>query len=128
MVQQHGRKWSHAANVAASLLAATRYVQARGGAPDNGVGAQLEALHRQCLQQARQQGKFDIAERADEYLDWEQVQRVRVAGRSGAGTRRRSYGRPDPQARKGRHGAAPPRRPASRPSWRCTHPQARRIP
>ena len=79
MVQQHGRKWSHAANAAASLLAATRYVQARGGAPDNGVGAQLEALHRQCLQQARQQGKFDIVERADEYLDWDQVQRVRVA-------------------------------------------------
>ena len=79
MVQGHGRKWSHAANVAASLLAAARFVQARGGAPDKGAGGQLEALHRQCLQQARQQGKFSIAETPAEYLDWDDVQRARVA-------------------------------------------------
>lgn len=80
MVQGHGRKWSHAANVAASLLAAARFVQARGSAPsDRGAVAQLEALHRQCLQQARQQGKFSVAETPDAYLEWDDVQRARVA-------------------------------------------------
>ena len=79
MVQGHGRKWSHAANVAASLLATARFVQARGSAPDKGAVHQLEALHRQCKQQARQQSKFDVAETPAEYLDWDDVQRARVA-------------------------------------------------
>ena len=39
------------------------------------------ALHRQCKQQARQQGKFDVAGTPAEYLEWvwDDVQRARVA-------------------------------------------------
>ena len=79
MVQQRDRKWAHAANVAASLLAVARFVKARGSAPDKGAVAQLEVLHRQCKQQARQQGKFSVAEKPAEWLDWDEVQRARVA-------------------------------------------------
>jgi len=79
LVQTRGRKWSYAANISSSLLAAARFVYARGGVPDNGVVAQVASLHSQCSAQARTQSKFDVAEAPDAYLDWDGIQLVRVA-------------------------------------------------
>ena len=80
LVEKHGRKYSYVANIAASLLAVARFVTVRrGGSPDSSVVAELSALHLQCCQQARKQKKFDLAEKPAAWLDWDEVQRVRVA-------------------------------------------------
>ena len=80
LIEKHGRKFSYAAKIAASLVSVASFVSVRrGGSPDSGVAAELSALHLQCRQQARQQDKFDLAERPDSWLDWDSVQRVRVA-------------------------------------------------
>lgn len=42
-------------------------------------------MHRQCRQQARQQDQFDVSGKA-EFLDWEAVQRVRVAAEKALGS------------------------------------------
>ena len=47
--------------------------------------AQLAALHRQCKQQARQQDQFDVGGKTD-FLDWEAVQRVRLAAEKSLGS------------------------------------------
>ena len=36
-------------------------------------------MHLQCCQQSRTQSKFDLATKPDSWLDWDDVQRVRVA-------------------------------------------------
>ena len=83
LVEKHERKYSYAAKMAASFVIAAKFVASRrttttaNAAGDTPV-AQLAALHRQCRQQARQQDQFDVGGKA-EFLDWEAVQRVRVA-------------------------------------------------
>ena len=79
----HGRKYSYAAKLAASFVAVASFVashRASGGdAPTVQSVAQLTALHLQCRQQARQQDKFDLAEKPEAWLEWDAIQHVRVA-------------------------------------------------
>ena len=81
LISQHGCKYSYCAKIAASLVAASNFAAscrpAAAGTPTS--LAQLSALHLQCRQQARQQDKFDAAEKPDSWLDWDAIQRVRVA-------------------------------------------------
>ena len=80
LVEKHGRKYCYVANMAASLVAVASFVSVRrGGSPDSNVVAELSALHLQCCQQARKQKKFDLSEKPAAWLDWDEVQRVRVA-------------------------------------------------
>ena len=90
LVEKHGRKYSYAAKMAASFVIAAKFVASRRTATTaNAAGdtpvAQLAALHRQCRQQARQQDQFDVSGKA-EFLDWEAVQRVRVAAETALGS------------------------------------------
>ena len=90
LVEKHERKYSYAAKMAASFVIAAKFVASRctttaaNAAGDIPV-AQLAALHRQCRQQARQQDQFDVGGKA-EFLDWEAVQRVRVAAEKALGS------------------------------------------
>ena len=80
LTDKHGRKYSYVAKIAASLVAVASFVGVRrGGSPNNGIVSQLFALHKQARQQARQQAKFDLAEKSTNWLDWDAVQRVRVS-------------------------------------------------
>ena len=80
LIEKHGRKYSYGAKMAASLVAVASFASVRRGAsPDSSVVAELRALHLQCCQQARTQSKFDLATKPDSWLDWDDVQRVRVA-------------------------------------------------
>eukprot|EP00966_Prymnesium_polylepis_P288097 6654091-Prymnesium_polylepis.1 len=80
LIEKHGRKYSYGAKMAASLVAVASFVSVRRGAsPDSSVVAELRALHLQCCQHTRTQSKFDLATKSDSWLDWDGVQRVRVA-------------------------------------------------
>ena len=83
LVETHERKYSYAAKMAASFVIAAKFVASRrttttATATDDTPVTQLAVLHRQCRQQARQHDQFDVVGKA-EFLDWEAVQRVRVA-------------------------------------------------
>ena len=79
-VQDEGRKYSYLSNCVGSFLAAARFVvaQRRGQDPSDAVET-LAALHRQCLQQATRESKFTTADKPAAWLDWDAIQRVRVA-------------------------------------------------
>ena len=79
LVEQQHRKYSYAAKMVGSFLAAARFASVRRAGKYNGAVAQLEALHQQCLQQGRIQDKFDVAKKPAAWLDWNSVQEVRVA-------------------------------------------------
>ena len=76
---EQGRSFKTCANHLGSYLAVARFVAARNPKTPAGPLAELEALHAQCKQQARQQDKFDAAKKPAAFLDWEGVQRARVA-------------------------------------------------
>ena len=79
LIEQHRRKYSYVATIAASLIAAASFMTMRreAGRPDNGAIAQLKALHLQCRQQARKQDKFDVAKKPTSWLTWDAIQLVR---------------------------------------------------
>jgi len=80
IVHQHARTWAYAARFLSSFVAAARFVVAqRGGQDPNGSIAKLMALHGQSTQQARIESKFSLAEKPAGFLEWDAVQRVRVA-------------------------------------------------
>ena len=80
IVHQHARTWAYAARLLSSFVAAARFVVTqRGGQDPNGSIAKLTALHGQSTQQARIESKFSLAEKSAGFLDWEAIQRVRVA-------------------------------------------------
>ena len=80
LVDEHKRTWSYTARVLSSFVAAVHFVVSqRGGQDPNGAVTKLEALHAQSGQQARIESKFSLAEKPSGFLDWEAVQRVRVA-------------------------------------------------
>ena len=88
LVEKHQRKYSYAAKMAASFVIAAKFVASRRTtttATDDVPVAQLAALHRQCSQQARQEDQFDVG-RKMAFLDWEAVQRVRVAAEKALGS------------------------------------------
>jgi hypothetical protein len=86
LVEEHDRSYAYGAKIAASLVAVASFVGTRqstaaspASATLEGPIAQLKALHLQCQQQARQHDKFDLGAKSDSWLDWDAVQRVRVA-------------------------------------------------
>jgi len=80
LVDEHKRTWSYTARVLSSFVAAVHFViSQRGGQDANGAVTKLEALHAQSGQQARIESKFSLAEKPSGFLEWEAVQRVRVA-------------------------------------------------
>ena len=88
LVEKHECKYSYAAKMAASFVIAAKFVASRRTtttATDDVPVAQLAALHRQCSQQARQEDQFDVG-RKMAFLDWEAVQRVRVAAEKALGS------------------------------------------
>ena len=88
LVEKHERKYSYAAKLAASFVIAAKFVDSRRkttAATSDTPVAQLAALHRQCKQQARQQDQFDVGGKTD-FLDWEAVQRVRLAAEKSLGS------------------------------------------
>ena len=80
---QCGRLYASVAKYVGSCLACARFASAtRTPTPEATQGAalaieQLAALHKQCLQQARQQATF--AKKPTAYLEWDGVQRARRA-------------------------------------------------
>ena len=88
LVEKHERKYSYAAKMAASFLIAAKFVASRRAtttATGDTPVAQLAALHRQCSQQARQEDRFDVGGKTV-FLDWEAVQRVRLAAEKAFGS------------------------------------------
>ena len=90
LVEKHKRKYSYAAKMVASFVIAAKFVASRhttttATATGDTPVAQLEALHMQCRQQARQQDQFDVVGKT-EFLDWEAVQRVRVSAEKALGS------------------------------------------
>ena len=86
LVEEHDRSYAYGAKIAASLVAVASFVgthQSTAASPASatleGPIAQLKALHLQCQQQARQHDKFDLGAKSESWLDWDAVQRVRVA-------------------------------------------------
>ena len=90
LVEVQGRKYSYSAKIAASLVAVANFVAtrraSRGDTTSTQPVAELTALHLQCRQQARQEDKFDLAERPESWLDWDAIQRVRVAAETALST------------------------------------------
>ena len=90
LVEVQGRKYSYTAKIAASLVAVASFVAtqraSRGDTASTQPVAELSALHLQCRQQARQEDKFDLAERPESWLDWDAIQRVRVAAETALST------------------------------------------
>jgi hypothetical protein len=87
LIEKHERKYSYAAKMAASFVIAAKFVASRRTATtatDDTPVVQLAALHRQCSQQARQESNFDVGGKTD-FLDWEAVQRVRLAAEKALG-------------------------------------------
>jgi hypothetical protein len=78
MAQGPPRSYKWAANHVGSFLALTRYVGTRTEVAPS-VLAQLEALHKQTLQQSRVQTKFAVGKAPAAWLDWPAVLRARVA-------------------------------------------------
>ena len=82
----HSRKYSYCAKIAASIVAVATFAASRLASSDGSAVAQsvtqLTALHLQCRQQARQQDKFDLAEKPEAWLEWDAIQHVRVAAES----------------------------------------------
>ena len=88
LVEKHERKYSYAAKMAASFVIAAKFVASRRTTTtttDDTPVAQLAALHMQCRQQARQESNFDVGGKTD-FLDWEAVQRVRLAAEKALGS------------------------------------------
>jgi hypothetical protein len=85
LVEKHGCKYSYAAKMAASFVIAAKFMASQRTTPASTVTggapvAQLSALHNQCRQQATQEDQFDVGgAKPTAWLDWEAVQRVRVA-------------------------------------------------
>ena len=74
---QQGRLYSSVAKYVGSFLVCARFVAAMRASSDHAAVHQLAALHKQCLQQARQQTAFTAGKTPAAYLDWEGVQRAR---------------------------------------------------
>ena len=80
-------KYSYCSKIAASLVAVASFVVSRRGGGTMALSlTQLTALHSQCRQQARQQDKFDVAEKPESWLDWQSIQRVRVSAEKALST------------------------------------------
>ena len=78
-----GRRFSTAASYLSGLVNVSRFVVAlcrsKGVPIDTAQLDQLTALHRQCQQRARREGKFDGCTASKlNWLDWASVQRARV--------------------------------------------------
>jgi uncharacterized membrane protein YgcG len=74
--------YARVTNVVGSLVCAVRFatavLKAKGVAVSSAPVNELEALHAQCLAEARQQRKFAIAQPPKAWLDWSQCQRART--------------------------------------------------
>jgi hypothetical protein len=78
LLNDQGRKWSTLSMYVGSFVAAARFVHAQRAVGDSSSSIdQLEALHVQTLQRARQQTAFDLANPPPRWLDWSDVQRAR---------------------------------------------------
>jgi hypothetical protein len=95
LIEERGLSYAYGAKIAASLVAVASFVGTRqtmsiaastASAGTEGPIHQLKALHLQCQQQARQHDKFSLGAKSDTWLDWEAVQRVRVAAEEAAKT------------------------------------------
>jgi hypothetical protein len=80
VLSDQGRKWSTLSRYVGSFVAVARFVHAQRAVGDSSSPIdQLEALHVQTLQKARQQTTFDLANPPPRWLDWSDVQRARCA-------------------------------------------------
>ena len=80
LIECQGRTWSYVAKILGSFVLAARFVVAQCNGQDvKGTVAKLAALHTQSRHHARIESKFSLAEKPSGFLDWDAVQRVRVA-------------------------------------------------
>ena len=87
LVENKSCKYSYAALMVGSFVAVARFAASRrgSGGPDTGSVSKLCALHEQCLQQARKQDKFDLANKPEAWLDWSGIQNVRCRAEEALG-------------------------------------------